>query len=326
MSMSKNAQTSQRMRKGTFASDILNGLAATPKRLSSKYFYDSEGDRLFQEIMHMPEYYLTNSELEIFQTQKKKLLAQLPPDGFELVELGAGDGLKTKVLLEYFVERDVPFTYIPIDISQNALDLLQGDLTANLPQVDVNPIRGEYFHVLADLRSISSRPKVILFLGANIGNLPPADAIRFLSALHDELQVGDLLFIGFDLKKDPAVILNAYNDPAGITAAFNLNLLKRINRELGANFIVDQFRHWETYNPMNGETRSYLISEKEQFVYINALAKEFHFTEWEAIEVELSQKYDMPTIQSLSIETGFESVDAFFDSRKYFVDVLWRKA
>ncbi|MBR9922114.1 MAG: L-histidine N(alpha)-methyltransferase [Bacteroidetes bacterium] len=307
-----------------FEQDILEGLSANPKKLSSKYFYDAQGDKLFQEIMHMPEYYLTDCELEIFTAQKQAILEHMPAH-FDLVELGAGDGTKTRILLKHFLEQGRNFNYLPIDISGSVLESLQSSLAKDLPQLEVVPKKGEYFKVLRAIKGLDKRPKVVLFLGANIGNLIPENAQRFLSELRDSLNPGDLLLIGFDLKKDPKVILDAYNDPAGITARFNLNLLKRLNRELGADFNPDQFKHWESYNPQSGETRSFIVSKKKQEVFIKALKRSFHFQAWESIAVELSLKYSLEEIKQLAQKCQFKQQAAFMDSRRYFVDVLWEK-
>jgi L-histidine N-alpha-methyltransferase len=307
-----------------FAEDVLNGLSSTPKMLSSKYFYDAKGDELFQQIMHMPEYYLTNCELEIFERQKAAILSAIGHQAFNLIELGAGDGYKTKILLKHFLEKQVQFEYQPIDISENVLNHLEKSLHLAWPDLQVRPLAGDYFEVLHQMQGHVSVPKVILFLGANIGNYEPAAAATFLQHLREELDPGDFLLIGLDLKKDPDVILNAYNDPAGITAAFNLNLLERMNRELGANFEISQFRHWETYNPLTGATRSYILSEKDQHVFIKALNRSFHFEAWEAISVELSQKYSLSEVHKLADDAGFQLIQHFTDSRDYFVDSLWR--
>ena len=307
-----------------FAEDILQGLSGTPKKLSSKYFYDEQGDKLFQQIMRMPEYYLTDCELEIFESRKEGILQAIGQDHFQLLELGAGDGMKTKVLLRHFLERGVDFQYQPIDISSNVLMELEESLRTELPALKVKALPGDYFKVLHELRGHSGQPKVVLFLGANIGNYTLEQAQRFLRAVAAELNPGDLLLTGFDLKKDPGVILNAYNDPAGITAAFNLNLLRRINRELGATFKLQDFKHWETYNPITGETKSYLVSRKDQHVFIKALSRSFHFEAWEAIDVELSKKYSLSELETLAKKTGFAVRQHFFDKKKYFVDSLWR--
>jgi dimethylhistidine N-methyltransferase len=306
-----------------FLSDVIEGLSRTPKKLSSKYFYDARGDELFQNIMAMPEYYLTRCEYEIFETHKQTLLERIGTAPFDLVELGAGDGTKTKVLLHYFLQQGVDFQYFPIDISENVLLNLQQDLQIELPHLRVKTLAGDYFETLEHWTATTGVRKVMLFIGANIGNLTRAQATEFLQHLHRDMSPGDLLLIGFDLKKDPQVILDAYNDPTGITAAFNLNLLHRINRELGADFEVNAFRHWETYNPATGETKSYLVSLQKQAVYLQNQI--FYFDAWEAVDVELSLKYSRTDIENLAQATGFQVVQHFSDSKSYFVDTLWRK-
>ncbi|MCB0628373.1 MAG: L-histidine N(alpha)-methyltransferase [Saprospiraceae bacterium] len=307
-----------------FAHDVEKGLSRQPKMLSSMYFYDRRGDELFQAIMRMPEYYLTDSELEIFTGQKDQILNAVGDEPFELIELGAGDGYKTKVLLSHFLEKEVSFVYRPVDISPNVLHHLQQDLKKQWPELLVRPLNGDYFRMLERLQSEAGHRKVILFLGANIGNYTYDEAADFLSQLCAQMGPDDLLLIGFDLKKDPAVILDAYNDRAGITAAFNLNLLERINRELGADFVIDEFHHWETYDPVNGAARSYIVSKKEQTVQVEALGRSFHFEAWEAIDVELSLKYSPNELEELAHRAGFEPLRHFYDDRRYFVDSLWR--
>lgn len=306
-----------------FAQDVLAGLSRIPKKLSSKYFYDETGDKLFQDIMNMPEYYLTDAEYEIFETHKHKILQLIGNKPFDLIELGAGDGTKTKVLLRYFLAKGADFQYRPIDISENVLLELEEDLKANVPDLRVKSLPGDYFKMLEKLNAAHGARKVILFIGANIGNLTREDATAFLQKIQQNMDAGDFLLIGFDLKKDPQVILNAYNDPSGITAAFNLNLLQRMNRELSADFQVDSFKHWETYNPATGETKSYLVSTKKQAVHI--LDETFSFDAWEAIDVELSLKYSLSEIENLAKTTGFKVTQHFFDSNNYFVDTLWQK-
>lgn len=308
-----------------FARDIRAGLQKTPRQLPSKYFYDARGDELFQQIMHMPEYYLTNCEFEILENEKQTLLDLIGPEHFDLIELGAGDGHKTKILLEHFLEKHPDFTYMPVDISANVLDLLGRDLHRRWPQLEVSPMRGDYIAMLEKLHHRHHARKVILFMGGNIGNLPPQRARSFLERIREHMDPGDFLIIGFDLKKDPEIILRAYNDPAGITAAFNLNLLQRINRELDGDFDLVQFRHWETYDPVSGAARSFLVSTVEQTVRIGALDQYFSFAAWEAMEVELSQKYSLPEIEALAEDVGFTISGHLTDRRDYFVDTVWRK-
>lgn len=308
----------------SFALDVEKGLSHYPKSLPSKYFYDAEGDRLFQEIMAMPEYYLTNCEFEIFTEQRAEILKAIGDEPFELIELGAGDGTKTKILLDYFLDQQVDFIYRPIDISSSVLRYLKADCQAQWPDLQVDPLAGDYLHALQAVHEEhTGYRKLVLFLGGNIGNFPLPQAQAFLEELATCLAPGDLLLTGFDLKKDPAIILEAYNDPAGITAAFNLNLLTRINRELGADFDLDQFFHWETYNPASGEARSYIVSKAEQNVTIQQLQLTVHFEAWEAMSVEVSCKYNARDIADLAHESGFVIREHFTDRRRYFVDSLW---
>jgi L-histidine N-alpha-methyltransferase len=311
----------------TFAKDIDKSLSSSPKALSSKYFYDEVGDKLFQTIMGMGEYYLTRAEFEIFDTQKEAMLKSFlgADESFNLIELGAGDGTKTKVLLRHFVESEIDFNYSPIDISQHVLDLLTNDLENTLPKLKVNPMQGDYFDALSNLNQNHYQKEVVLFLGSNIGNFSNTATEQFLSKLSQNLHKGDLLLIGFDLMKDPNVILSAYNDQLGVTKAFNINLLNRINNELGADFDLEAFIHFPTYNPSTGETRSHLVSRKDQEVTIEALEKTYQFKAWEAIHTEVSQKYSMKMIEDFAKNTGFRIVRNFTDSENYFVDSLWEK-
>ncbi len=308
----------------TFAVDIEEGLNNYPKQLSSKYFYDAAGDQLFQDIMAMPEYYLTNCESDIFTQQKAAILGAFGKAPFELIELGAGDGTKTKILLDYFLQQEADFTYRPIDISGNVLAQLTCDCAQQFPQLKVDAVQGDYPKALAQIKEEdNNRRKVVLFLGGNIGNFPLPKAKVFIKELATCLSAGDLLLTGFDLKKDPKTVQLAYDDPAGITAAFNLNLLARINRELGGEFDLDKFMHWETYNPLNGEARSYIVSKEEQLVQIEQLQLSVHFAAWEAIAVEVSAKYGERDITELAEDTGFLVNHNFVDQKSYFVDSLW---
>lgn len=310
-----------------FSLDIKDGLSATPKTLPSRYFYDGKGDELFQKIMDLDEYYLTRAEFEIFVRQKSEILKAFLSDtkSFRLVELGAGDGTKTKVLLSHFLNEHIPFTYSPIDISGNVLEQLKSDLNSDLPSLKVEPIVGEYFSALEALETNDASREVVLFLGSNIGNFDRDSGVEFLRHVGDSLSEGDMLLIGFDLMKSPQKVLAAYNDKEGVTKAFNLNLLTRINNELGANFDINSFDHFPTYDPITGETKSHIVSTKSQEVFIEALDKTFAFDAWEAIHTEVSQKYSPKMIEAYAKEAGFEIVENFMDSNKYFVDSLWKK-
>ncbi len=308
----------------TFEQEVYEGLTAFPKKLSSKWIYDKAGDKLFQDIMAMPEYYLTDCEYNILKTRTQAIAEQFQDEnGFDLIELGAGDGKKTKLLLSYLTNNDVDFNYLPIDISQNALDSLEADLAKNYPEVNVKTKQGSYFEVLENIMEYNTRKKVILVLGSNIGNLLHPQAIDFLKKLKDVMNQGDMLFMGFDQKKHPQTILNAYNDDAGITAAFNKNILHRINAELNANFDSDQFLHWETYDPESGTAKSFLVSEVEQNVTINNLQLDIHFEQWETIHVEISQKYDDHVVNWLAKESQLKILTDFEDDKGYYKNYIF---
>ena len=309
------------------ANEVRTGLQKMPKRLSSQFFYDAEGSRIFAEIMHSPDYYLTRSEYEVLDTYKADLLRQFTPDSrpFELVELGAGDGLKTKILLGFFEDQKADFTYAPVDISVDALEGLVVDIRKQWPDLQLNPRHTDYFSALEQLSDESNARRVVLFLGSNIGNFAPEEAIDFYQQLHDRLQPGDLVLTGFDLQKHPAIIHAAYNDREGLTKAFNLNLLRRINHDLNADFDLEAFDHYEVYNPETGEARSYLVSEKVQTVQISALNITVPFEYGEIIHTEISRKFTRTQIEQLAQQTGFTMAGWFTDDKGYFADVVFER-
>lgn len=306
--------------------DVIDGLSANPKFLPSKYFYDDIGSQIFQSIMKMPEYYLSDCELEIFNKHKQQISHYFCPDNslFDIIELGAGDGTKTKVLINYLLQNNKQFKYIPIDISEKAVLDLSTTLKNAFPNLILEERTGDYFEMIEDINRFDKNPKHILFLGSNIGNYTISESIYFFKKIAAVMNPADQLFIGFDLKKDPSVILNAYNDKHGHTRAFNLNLLTRLNKELGANFDTDSFDHYPVYDPARAEAKSYLISKCNQDVYIQAFEKSFHFNKWESIYTEMSQKYSLELINDIAKESGFEICDNFIDSRQYYVNSLWK--
>jgi len=311
-----------------FATDVLSGLSANNKYLLSRYFYDAEGDRLFQSIMASPEYYLTDCEHEIFEQQGQQIAKSLAAAGpFELDELGSGDGLKTQLLLDALHDIGADFTYRPVDISANSLQLLSDRLCKGRPWLKINAIHGDYMQVLSaaqlqDLNSTGPR-KVIMFLGSNLGNYREAQALDFLRLIRGTMRQQDGLLVGLDLQKDSAIIRAAYDDAGGYTREFNLNLLRRINRELGADFDTAEFEHVPKYDPATGAAQSFLKSKQSQTVHIAALNKDFHFAADEKIFMEISQKYSRQQIKALATGSGFNIEHKFFDSRHYFTDQIW---
>ncbi len=310
-----------------FEEDVYKGLTDYPKHLSSKYFYDVKGDKLFQEIMKMPEYYLTDCEFEILDEYTHEItdLFTLGNPNFNLIELGAGDGKKTKILLKHFSKKNIDFTYLPIDISQNVLDELEKSLQKELPDVRVKTQQGTYFETLERINSYNGTKKIILFLGSNIGNLLHPRAIEFLKNVQHLMQEDDLFFVGFDQKKNPQAILDAYNDKNGITEAFNKNLLARINTEMQADFKLDEFLHWEVYDPGTGTAKSYLVSKKDQSVSIDKLGLKVDFMMWETIHTEISQKYDARTVHGLAEKSGLQIINVFTDTKGYYKNYVFRK-
>ncbi len=321
---SRIIETGERQGINQFARDVLKGLSSPKKSLSSRYFYDEKGSRIFEEIMELPEYYLTNCEWEILGKYKQDILNQINEQPFQLVDLGAGDAKKTKLLLEHFYQNEAPFSYVPIDINRDVLEELEDSLNKELPGLETTPVLAEYFDALKWINETQKQKKLVLFLGSNIGNFSKKAAASFLLQMHDSLNNGDLLLIGIDLKKDPYRIIHAYSDSKGVTAAFNINLLRRINTELGGDLDLDKWTHFANYNPVNGAVKSYLISCESQDVQINSLNKTFHFEAFEAIHTEYSYKYSLNEISTMAVQCGFEEVKVYMDKKSDFSDSLWR--
>lgn len=275
--------------------------------------------------MKLPEYYLTDCEYEVFTSNKARLLELFASNcqRFQLLEFGAGDGFKTKVLLRHFLAQGAAFSYAPIDISTTVLAQLSNSLTEELPSLAVEPMENDYFRALEALPTEPGVKRVVLFLGSNIGNFSPENARAFYGRLHSRLKPGDLVVSGIDLMKDPHTILAAYNDKAGVTKAFNLNLLTRINEELGGDFDLGNFTHFPTYNPLTGETKSFLINQEPRTVQLKKLGKTIAFGRSEPIFMEVSRKYSLPAIEKLAAETGFSVVEHLFDCKHWFTDSVW---
>ncbi len=309
----------------TFALDVLEGLSQRPKRLAPVYLYDERGSKLFQQITELQDYYLTQCEHEILAVHKEEISQFLPRQSFNLIELGAGDGRKTVVLIDHFIKRYVEFEYITLDISPESVNGLTLSLEQMFsPGLKVTGIIAEYFDGLKWLANKSSSKNLILFLGSNIGNFDYLSARKFLRHLWDCLKPEDQLLIGFDLKKDIEVLNRAYNDPGKVTREFNMNLLDRINRELGGDFDRERFLYYSGYEVTTGAVESYLVSRERQEVSIRDLNRVFSFEAWEPIHTESSYKFLETEIVCLAAETGFQVQKDFFDSRRYFVDSLWR--
>ncbi len=315
------------MRIEEFKNDVDKGLSSCLKSLPSKYFYDKKGDELFVKIMHLPEYYVTRAEFEIFKSQTKNIITSLELNTniyFELIEFGAGDGVKTKELLHVLDKENYKFEYVPIDISQNAIDTLDEKLSIELPNVSIKPKQGDYFEILKSLKD-NHHPKVVLFLGSNIGNMTDETATKFIYRLGAYINHNDKLLLGVDLIKSKSIVLPAYNDSQGVTKEFNLNLLHRINCELDADFVLADFYYQPDYSEKEGIVKSYLVSAKAQNVRIKKINKVYKFTKGEKILTEISRKYNDKTINEIICNTDFKIIGKLSDSKKYFSNYILSK-
>jgi len=302
---------------------VIQSLTETPKRLSSKYFYDKNGDSLFQAIMMSPDYYLTRCEMEIFTCQAKEIVDRLLSQNtdFELIELGPGNCAKSIHLLRALIAANASFNYVPIDISENVISELQSFLPDKVPDLRFNGLVGDYFDALAFHCWLPGKRKVVMCLGGNIGNMTVAQSNRFCEKLRGYLQPGDQCIIGFDLVKHPAIIQRAYDDRDGFTREFNLNLLKRINRDLGADFRIDQFDHYCSYDPLTGAAKSYLVCVSDMVVHLPGAS--IPFEKDECIWTEISQKYSKDQIHQMAVSNGFIHTAAFLDAKSWFMDAIW---
>jgi dimethylhistidine N-methyltransferase len=306
-----------------FATDVLNGFCGVPKRLSARYFYDDTGSELFRAISQHQDYYLTRTEYAILDAISTRLPGMLDKDEVDIIELGAGDGHKSELVLDGFLKAGVTINFYPIDISDKAMDMLGQTIRAK-PNLHIQGLIGDYFDGLRFVRERSANRQLVLFLGSNIGNFDRIQSQGFLRRLRASLNDGDYVLIGFDLKKDITELMAAYSDSSHYTRDFNLNLLARINRELGGNFDISGFQHYPLYNPMLGAMESYLLALREQHVYIEALQREFFFSAFEPIHLEYSFKYLLADIECLSRQAGFTIVENFTDPHARFIDSLWQ--
>lgn len=282
-----------------FLEDVLLGLSQRPRTLPCKYFYDQHGSQLFDKICDLDEYYLTRSESAIMQRNAPEMAAQIGP-GVRLVEYGSGSSIKTRILLDHL---EKPVAYVPVDISREHLQKSADELSAIYPEIEILPVCADFTEIF-DLPDSSREPthSAVYFPGSTIGNFQPADAQRMLARIAPLCGTGGGLLIGIDLDKNVETIEAAYNDSQGVTAEFNLNLLRRINRELGADFDVDQFTHQASYNREQRRVEIDLSSEIEQSVCIDG--KSFEFSNGETIRTEYSHKYTVEDFASLAAESG----------------------
>jgi dimethylhistidine N-methyltransferase len=294
-----------------FAGDVIGDLSQHPKRLSPKYFYDATGSELFEQITVLPEYYPTRIELDILRDRGSEIAAHLPK-GAALVEFGAGATTKVRLLLE----RCEFGAYVPVDISGDFLNAQADALRKDFPALGVYPVAADFTAPFALPADIAGMPKVGFFPGSTLGNFEPQEAFAFLRTAREILGRGAQMIIGVDLEKDERILYNAYNDAAGVTARFNLNVLVRINRELGGNFDLSAFSHRSVYNRDRHRIEMHLISRKAQCVRI--LGNSFSFRPGESIHTENSYKYSLERFTTLARSSGWTVRESWTDKDQMF--------
>jgi len=307
---------------GSFADDVRRGLTATPKFLLPHYFYDALGSALFSAICELPEYYVTRAEDEILRTKAAEIAAAFGPN-VRIAELGSGSARKTRHLIEAVLHRQPSLDYFPIDVDAGILASSSRELLNAYPNLSITAICGDFRDPAALLRPFlppSGARTIVLFLGSSIGNLDPSAAGAMLANLRTALVPGDALFLGADLRKSPSILEPAYDDSLGVTAAFNRNLLVRINRELGGTFDLATFAHRAFYNASEGRIEMHLVSKIAQRVLINGY--EVAFEEGESIHTENSHKYDVATLSALAAAGNFSIERRWSDSHGYLADLL----
>jgi L-histidine Nalpha-methyltransferase len=279
--------------------DVREGLTKSPKQLSPKYFYDERGSELFEEITQLPEYYLTRAERMLLEQRISEIIAAVRP--CSLVELGAGSATKTRIILDQMRSNGCAECYVPVDVSKEFLEAAAVQLRADYVDVQVMPVVSDITEPFA-LPPVAS-PTLVAFLGSTIGNFPREEAVRLLSHIAGEMGPSDRFLLGADLIKDPAIINRAYNDSSGVTAAFNLNILERLNRELGANFPVSDYEHRAFYSSEHHRVEMHLIARTAHKVTIPEIG-EISFEKGESIRTELSYKYDRPILEDMLSASG----------------------
>jgi L-histidine N-alpha-methyltransferase len=305
------------------AMEVWNGLTERPKTLSPWLFYDEAGSQLFEEITELPEYYVTRTERQILAKHADEIVS-VAAGGRELsmIELGAGTATKTGLLLNAAVRCQGHVTYCPIDVSETALEQARTRLEAELPAVTVEPIVADYTEGMRQNGASRTGRRLVLYIGSSIGNFSPADAVEVLRSVRVQLAPGDCLLLGTDMVKDTQMLLAAYDDAAGVTAKFNLNILTRINRELDARFQLQLFRHQARWNEQQSRIEMHLESLVAQRVAIRALEIDVRFALGETIHTENSYKFTDQKVESLLSRAGFRLRQQWSDENKWFTSYL----
>ncbi|HEY8211228.1 MAG TPA: L-histidine N(alpha)-methyltransferase [Myxococcaceae bacterium] len=303
-------------------SAVRQGLTAQPKRLPPYLFYDREGSQLFEAITELPEYYLTRSELQLFQAHGPAIAAAAG-EVSAVVEFGSGSAKKTQVLLEALLRSSPKAAFVAVDVSAAAVEMTRATLRARFPSLEVVPIQDEFHRALGKVQERPGR-KLVLFIGSSVGNFDGAEAVELLAGLRAAMRPGDALLLGTDLRKDPALLVPAYDDAQGVTARFNKNLLARINRELGGHFDPDAFRHVAVWNGEASRIEMHLESVRAQVVAVDGLEMSVRFERGERIHTESSYKYTPEMVEEILRRAGFQREHTWTDDRGLFAEHLAR--
>lgn len=299
-----------------YADEVLSGLQSRPKHLPCKLFYDERGSELFEQITQLPEYYPTRTELSILEAQAGAMV-QAAGSPISLVELGAGTAAKTGTLLHAVARRQIRVKYYPVDISPTALAEAQRRVRSELPGALVKPVVVDFADGFSFLRDISGR-KLVLYLGSSIGNFDWTAATTMLRQVREQLSPDDALLLGTDMVKPASILVPAYDDSQGVTAEFNKNILRRINRDFKADFNLDSFIHIAEWNPSRSRMEIYLESTCRQTVYLRMADTTVRFSAGERIHTENSHKYTVDSVATILCVSGFRLQESWFDSRRWF--------
>lgn len=303
--------------------DLLEGLTCEKKYIKLKFAYNEIGDKLFEQLMKHEKYYLAIKESEIL-TENKLCFLELFNENeiFNIVDLGSGSGEKTEILIDYFLKEKQKFNYLPVDFSLSSLQILEKRLKNKYSYLSIQYINNDYFKAIEKINTEHTEKKIITFFGNSIGNMNEDDRTQFLMNLNKTVNKNDVLLIGFDLRKNPNILCEAYNNDHNSNLHFNM--IDRLNQELNINLDKKDFEYYSSYSPVNGLLNFNLISKKRQTINIEKLDISFELEEWENIDCGHSQKFTLKEIKRLAEKTGFEVIEHLTDKDNYFVDSVWR--
>jgi dimethylhistidine N-methyltransferase len=300
--------------------EVIEGLSQSPKTLPCRYFYDDFGSALFEQICDLPEYYPTRTEQSILESCASEI-AQLT-GACELIELGSGSSRKTRLLLDAYSQLNSPLRYCPIDVSTGILKTSALDLLQEYQTLHICGVAGTYEQALAQLPTPDLNPRLLIFLGSTLGNLEEQECTQFLAQIRQALQPGEYFLVGVDLQKAPEVLETAYNDSKGVTAAFNLNMLRHVNRTFQGNFALDQFVHRAFYNAIAHQIEMHLVSLQAQTVTLESLKFQVTLQAGESLRTEISRKFHLPTFSAVLAAQGLRSLRIWTDPQDWFALLL----